>query len=73
MLTPGKIDIFLYSKEGESIIKELGLNDTISDAVRKHDWYKEYLKKNESGELDFIGKYDYNSSYKKLPVIFLKH
>ena len=40
------------------------LKDVISDAVRKQNWYRDYLKDNGHDEIPFIGKFDRNTSPK---------
>ena len=37
------------------------LHDVISDVIRKQDWYRDYLKENDSPQIPFIGKYNSHS------------
>lgn len=38
------------------------LRDTVSEAIRKQDWYHDYLKSEEYEPLSFIGKYNINTN-----------
>lgn len=46
--------------EHESYSPEL--RDVISDAIRKQDWYRDYLMDNGHEELPFVGKYNKNTA-----------
>lgn len=40
------------------------LRDTVSGAIRKQDWYHDFLKGEEVEPLSFIGRYDINTDYR---------
>ncbi|WP_252088534.1 ImmA/IrrE family metallo-endopeptidase [Pseudomonas sp. MWU13-3659] len=39
----------------------LNLLDTVKDAIRKQDWYLEYLQEHERTHLDFVGRFTFRS------------
>ena len=53
---------------GDSLSREfsLDLKDVIADAIRKQDWYRDYIKELIIDPLNFIGKYNLNSPIKQV-------
>ena len=42
----------------------LNLLDTVKDAIRKQDWYLDYLQEHERAHLDFVGRFNFRSPVK---------
>ncbi len=55
---------------GDSISREfsIDLKDVIADAIRKQDWYREYIKEVTDEPLEFVGKFNSSSKIKDVAV-----
>lgn len=45
-------------------VVSVDLRDVINDAIRKQDWYRDFLREQGAHPLDFVGKYDLKSDAK---------